>query len=391
MTITLTSNADGSGTLGGIGISVPAAVASTHAVQAQQTIGRNVVVNGDCSISQVNGTTLITPALVSYPIDNAWFYTTQASKLQSQQVSTKLNSLGATTALTWSVLASATIATGDSCVIQFPIEGYNFARFQYGTANAKAGSLQFKAVASVAGTYSGTVSNYGSSRSYPFTFTLAANTDTQVTIANIPGDTTGTWVGATNAGAAYIKFNLGSGATNLSATSGSWVGTNVNGVQGTTGLIAQANGSTLSITDVQFEVGSFCTTFERKLYDQVLRECQRYYEQSFFYGTAPGNGASATTMLTNSGMRIYGPCTAGITGYGYAFGYCGFITEKMSATPSITFYGNNTSQWFIAGTTTAVTMYAYGGIYVDSKGFDLVNANATGPGFSGHWAASSRI
>jgi hypothetical protein len=298
MTISITSNADGSATIGGP-LAVSAATSGAQAIQAQQTIGRNVIVNGDYSISQVNGTTLITPASASWPIDNSWLYTTQTSKLQSQQVSNKLNSLGATTALTYSVLASATIATGDSCVMQLPIEGYNFARFQFGTANAKTASLQFKVNASVGGTYSGAVSNYASSRSYPFTFTLVANTDTIVTM-QIPGDTSGTWVGATNAGAAYIKFNLGSGATNLSATSGSWIGANVNGVQGTTGLIAQANGSTLTITDVQFEVGAYCTSFERKLYDQNLRECQRYLP--YFSGTTNdficGAYAPLTTVVT---------------------------------------------------------------------------------------------
>lgn len=34
----------------------------------------------------------------------------------------------------------------------------------------------------------------------------------------------------------------------------------------------------LYITDVQFEVGTVATAFERKLHSQVLQECQRYYE-----------------------------------------------------------------------------------------------------------------
>ena len=112
---------------------------------------------------------------MAYSIDNVQFGATQVSKLQTQQVSNVLNSLGAVTALTTSVLAQFTSGSGDN-YNRVPIEGLNFARFQYGTANAKAGSLQFKARASVAGTYSGALLNYASNRSYPFTYTLAANT-----------------------------------------------------------------------------------------------------------------------------------------------------------------------------------------------------------------------
>lgn len=238
--------------------------------------GRNVIVNGSCAISQVNGTTLVTPTSGSYMIDNVGCSLGAASKLQTQQVFDKLNSLGAVSALNVSVLNSYAAGAGEVFHLRFPVEGLNFARFQYGTANAKAGSLQFKVRASIAGTYSGVLSNYAENRSYPFTFTVAANTDTLVKIENIPGDTGGAWVGATNAGAFYVKFDLGTGATYKSATANAWQAANYSGVTGSTNLVSQVNGSTISITDVQFEVGAFCTQFERKLYDQNLRECQRY-------------------------------------------------------------------------------------------------------------------
>ena len=268
---------------------------------ASQTIGRNVVVNGGCEVSQVNGTTLITPVNGSYPIDNYDYVLSQASKLQAQQVNNVLNSLGAVTALTTSVLASYTPISTDFMEIQIPVEGYNFARFQYGTANAKAGSLQFKARASVAGTYSGAINNYAGTRSYPFSFVLAANTDTLITIPNIAGDTGGSWTGATNAGAAYIKFNLGSGSNYLS-TAGTWQTGAYFGVTGTTNIVSQVNGSTLSITDVQFEVGSFCTTFERKLYDQVLRECQRYLPA---LNTAAGATSYMASGISTTATQAY--------------------------------------------------------------------------------------
>ena len=287
---------------------VPVATLSTQAAQASQLIGHNVVVNGGCETSQVNGTTLFTPANNSYPIDNWNFQASQASKLQTQQVSTLLGSLGATTSLTTSVLAQYTtnLAT-DFFYHQIPIEGINFARFQYGTANAKTGSLQFKARASVSGTYAGSIQNYVGNRSLVFTFTLTANTDTLINVFNIPGDTGGTWVGATNAGAAYVLFDLGSGS-NFQTTSGTWQTGDYVRTSGAVQLVANVNGSGLTVTDVQFEVGRFCTQFERKLYNQVLIECQRLYYQppaGAAYAVSIGIGGYASmTVPLPTVMRV---------------------------------------------------------------------------------------
>jgi hypothetical protein len=86
----------------------------------------------------------------------------------------------------------------------------------------------------------------------------------------------------------------------------------------TVNLVSQVNGSTLTITDVQFEVGSFCTTFERKLYDQVLRECQRY----LYVGTGVLVGVwdnAISQVLSNqvnfpATMRA-SPTVSGVTSY----------------------------------------------------------------------------
>lgn len=268
---------------------------------ANGTMGRNVVVNGGIEISQVNGSTLITPINGSYPIDNMQIELSQPSKLQTHQLTNKLNSLGAVNSLEVSVLAQYTPAAGELFDGRFPIEGVNFARFQYGSANAKAGSLQFKARASVAGTYSGAITNYALNRSYPFSFELLANTDTLVTIPNIPGDTGGTWVGATNAGAAYIIFDFGGGSSSKS-TAGTWQAGGFRGVTGATQLVAQTAGSSLTIADVQFEVGVVCTQYERKLYDQVLRECQQYLP---LFGSIGANSFLTLCMVNGGAANAF--------------------------------------------------------------------------------------
>jgi len=247
--------------------------------QLGQLTGRNVIVNGDCSVSQVNGTTLITPAGNSYPIDNVQYSALQASKFQTDQTAALFGALGGVMSLRTTVAAQYAPLATDVFNLQFPIEGLNFARFKYGTANAKAGSLQFKVLTSVAGTYAGCIANYAGTRSYPFTFSIDAGEIAAggklVKIENIPGDIGGAWVGATNAGAAEIRFDLGCGA-NFAGAAGAWAAGDYRTVAGATKTVSQIVGSTFSITDVQFEVGAYCTQFERKLYDQVEQECQKY-------------------------------------------------------------------------------------------------------------------
>lgn len=280
-------------------------------------VGRNVIVNGDSSIAQINGANAVTPSISgTFPIDMRYWGLTQPSKLSAQQVTNKLNSLGATHALQATVVASYTTIATDLFFFYPAIEGYNLARFAYGTANAKAGSLQFKVNASVAGTYSGAIISYNSTRSYPFTYTVAANTDTLIQIQNIPGDTGGTWVGATSASAGIIIFDMGSGSTFKSSTVGSWQAGAIYGVTGSTNLVSQTNGSTLTITDIQFEVGSVCTQFERKLYDQNLRECQRYLP--CWNGTFTGIVTYSTTT-TNASMYINYPTTTRVPATGIVF------------------------------------------------------------------------
>jgi hypothetical protein len=62
---------------------------------------------------------------------------------------------------------------------------------------------------------------------------------------------------------------------------------------------AQTSG-TFQVGNVQLEVGSVATPFERRMYGQELQLAQRYFEKSYDYGTVPGT-AGATT--TNGSMK----------------------------------------------------------------------------------------
>lgn len=324
-------------------------------IQGYQTVftGKSVNVNGGSEVSQINGTTLITPTTGSYPIDNVMLTTTVAGVFQSVQVNSTnvgtytegyLGSLGATNALRWSVLATnGAPAAAAEFAAYYPIEGLNFSRFQYGTANAKAGSLQFKVRCSVSGTYSGAIKNYANTRSYPFSYSCTSGTNTQVYVQNIPGDTGGTWIGNTNAGAAYVTFDLGSGA-NFKTTANAWVTGDYNGVTGTTNLSAQTNGATLTITDVQFEVGSFSTQFERKLYSQVLAECRYYLPYQYYAATDSiiASNFSYSTTLNKIYLKWDYPTRVPITGV--------VVTGNLDLYQGASIIGNGAPSFGIAST-----------------------------------------
>ena len=86
-------------------------------------------------------------------------------------------------------------------------------------------------------------------------------------------------------------------------------------------------GDFLHITNAQLEVGSTATPFERRLYNQELANCQRYFSMSFAQGTAPAQNAGTTGAITAEGQAASSP----------AYAYAPFKTT-MRATPTITTY-----------------------------------------------------
>ena len=236
---------------------------------------KNRIINGNCVIDQRNAGASVTPADSAYTLDRYKFRLSQASKLTCQQnagsVTTPVgfrNYLGVTSSSAYSV------ASGDYFVLVQDIEGFNTADLGFGTASAKTVTLSFQVYSSLTGTFSGALRNSAADRSYPFTYTISsANTWTTASVT-IAGDTTGTWVGATNGTGLSVILNLGCGST-FSATAGSWQAGNYTAATGSVSVVG-TNGATFYITGVQLEVGSTATSFDYRPYGTELLLCQRY-------------------------------------------------------------------------------------------------------------------
>lgn len=252
------------------------ASSGTLATTAQASIGtKNLIINGDMRIDQRNAGASVTPTNAQYHIDRWRAYLTQASKYTVQQSTT------APSDFNYSFLATSssayTVGASDYFLLAQPIEGFNTAHLNWGTANAKTVTLSFWVRSSLTGTFGGAVANSAGNRSYPYSYTIsAANTWEKKTIT-VAGDTTGTWA-TTNAMSLIIYWSLGVGST-LSGTAGLWAGANYSSATGATSLVG-TSGATLYITGVQLEVGTEATPFEVRPYDMELARCQRYYQVS---------------------------------------------------------------------------------------------------------------
>ena len=253
---------------------------SLQGAAASPYVLKNRIINGDMRIDQRNAGASVTPSSGNtYTLDRWFLAASQASKVSIQQSSTAPT--GFNNSLKVTSLSAYTVGASDYFDIVQKIEGYNIADLGFGTASAKTFTFSFWVQSSLTGTFGGVLLNGYENYSYPFTYTISsANTWEQKTIT-VTAPTGGTWYSNNNPGL-EILFGLGVGST-YSGTANSWASATYLGATGSTSVVG-TNGATWYITGVQLEIGSTATPFERRLYNQELANCQRYYIKLNTYG-----------------------------------------------------------------------------------------------------------
>jgi hypothetical protein len=239
---------------------------------------KNRIINGAMVIDQRNaGASVSTASVNPFTVDRWQVVSSPASKFTAQQNAGSVTPpAGFTNYLGITSTSAYSSAAGDQMYILQSLEGYNTADLGFGTANAATVTLSFRVYSSLTGTFGGALRNYGGTRSYPFTYTISsANTWTTISIT-ITGDTSGTWVGASNAGSFILFINLGSGST-YQGTAGAWASADYRSATGATSVVG-TNGATFYITGVQLEKGSTATSFDYRSYGQELVLAQRYFQ-----------------------------------------------------------------------------------------------------------------
>jgi hypothetical protein len=317
---------------------------SLQAAAASPYVLKNRIINGDMRIDQRNAGASVTPTVDQYIIDRWFARITNASKLSFQQSSTAPSNFIKSTLIT--SLSSYSVASTEHFGYNQVIEGFNISDLNWGTASAATVNLSFSVRSSLTGTFGGMLTNSAGTRSYVFSYTIiSANTFENKTVT-IAGDTSGTWL-TDNGQGVTVSFSLGAGSS-VSTTAGSWNGSLFRNVTGGTSVVG-TNGATFYITGVQLEQNTTATPFERRLYNQELANCQRYYHQITGGGT---NTFSAVSIgLVNS--------TTSVTGYfslpvsmrtAPTLNYSGTITldcgNGSTAVTSLgTVYGGTASCW----------------------------------------------
>jgi hypothetical protein len=360
--------------------------ASLQGAAASPYVLKNRIINGAMQIDQRNAGASVTPANGAYTLDRFYFLLSQASKLTCQQNAASVTPpTGFTNYLGVTSSSAYTVGASENFLVVQAIEGFNIADLGWGTANAKTITLSFWVRSSLTGTFGGVITNSTQARSYPYSYTISvANTWEQKTVT-IAGDTSGTWL-TTNAVGMYVIFGLGVGST-YSGTAGAWAAATYLSATGATSVVG-TNGATWYITGVQLEQNTSATPFERRLYNQELANCKRYYEKSYDYSVVP-----ATT--TNVGRwNAGGSATGQTTGY-ISGGHVVFQVEKR-AIPTVTSYD-------AAGNSGKCTRFTLGGADSNNQSvtvadaatngwFPYANSGATNDSGCGvHWVASAEL
>jgi hypothetical protein len=267
------------------------------------SIMKNRIINGAMVINQrgFSGT-----PDTQYTLDRWFISNTAGSKFTVSQNAGSVtpptgfsNYLGATSSSAYSIPA------GDIYLIRQYIEGFNTADLGWGTASAKTVTLSFQVYSSLTGTFGGSIQNSANDKSYPFSYTVSsANTWTTASVT-IAGDTSGTWIGATNGIGMRVNFSLGTGTTG-SGTAGAWASANYYSATGAVSVVG-TNGATFYITGVQLEVGTTATNFDYRSIGTELALCQRYFVkdlQDSTYATFLCGVVDTGTTANRCGMRF---------------------------------------------------------------------------------------
>ena len=289
---------------------------------------RNRIINGAMVIDQRNAGASVTPTTGVFTLDRwlAGAYSASSKFSVQQNASAVTPPAGFKNYLGVTSLSAYSVAAGDFLTLQQSIEGYNSADLDWGTANAKTVTLSFWVRSSLTGTFGGALANSASDRSYPFSYTISVANTWEYKTVTIAGDTSGTWVGATNDIGINLRIGLGVGST-YTGTAGAWAGSNIFSVTGATSVVG-TNGATFYITGVQLERGSTATSFDYRTYGTELALCQRYcFVHSITDDQATNGNQESFCVATSWGAQTTGT---------YRF------PVVMRATPTVSFTSAST-------------------------------------------------
>jgi len=256
---------------------------------SNNTLFRNIIINGDMSIAQ-RGTSQASMTSSGYYTVDRWQsqITTMGTWTQSQSTDVP-SGQGFTTSLKMDcTVADATPAAGDFLIITSRFEGQNLQYLKKGTSSAESLILSFWVKSTKTGTFVVQLHDNDNTRSISKSYTVNASNTWEKKTITLAGDTTGT-LDNDNAESMRINFWLGAGSNFTSGTlNTSWNSvTNADIAVGQVNL-ADSTDNDWYVTGVQLEAGTTASDFEFLPFDVNLHRCMRYYHKvtDYFLGTS---------------------------------------------------------------------------------------------------------
>lgn len=346
-------------------------VAGMVGVGGIASMDKNMLINGTAEIDQINEGSVYESAGAGIVATlDCWSITaTGTGTLRIQKVADP--SFPASFAFKLLAFAAdAALAAADNYIFHQIIEGYRVARLGFGAVNAKSATLSFWVEGMPAGTYSVSLRNAATDRSYIAQFIVSSVARQQIQVT-IPGDVTGTWTYVNGSGI-LVTICLGAGS-DFQGVAGWQAGSKV-ALATNSNFMATIN-NVAYISQIQLEVGNIATDFEIKNRDERLFECQRYYEKSYNQGVAPG-----TVTLLGANY---------LAGAAFLFGAGPCKVEKRT-TPAVALYSPTTGtagNWTDVGGVERVTTPQNIGF----SGPSYCNIATSPASAQGHWTCNARL
>jgi hypothetical protein len=297
---------------------------------------RNIIINGGMDIAQRGTSVTGVNTNNGFPtLDRFLIGFTSSGTYDMSQSSDVPSGKGFSSSLKIKCASTDTsIASGDEFLIQQRIEAQNLQYLKYGTSNAENLTLSFYAKAvNKTGTYCVHLQKNDSTSAY-FYSEFSVTTSWQKFSISIPANSvvqsSGGAISNDNGIGIIVMFFLMNGSsTQGTDAKDQWSTTNHRTSSNQVNFL-DSTSNEFYITGVQLEAGQVASDFEFLPFDYQLRSCQRYYYQTYDYGTA-----FATATYTGVPQRF--------TDNGSNFTSLQmFHPVPMRSAPSIVVYNPNT-------------------------------------------------
>ena len=311
---------------------------------------RNKIINGAMTVSQYNGTSVVTGVNSNgYRIDR---WTHQCASINSafsvSQSTDSPDGFGNSYKIDVTT-ADTSLSAAHAHFFRQKIEGQNLQDFAKGTSSAKQFAVSFYVKTNKTGVYTVELYDVDNNRAISKIFTVADTNWNRYTII-FPADTTGAF-GNDNGNSLVLQFFLSAGSnyTNNGTFNNSAWGS-VSGksrVSSSNVNFADSTSNNWYITGVQLEVGDTATTYEHRSYGEEFARCQRYYQQYtniMSVGYVPDNTSKSYSHGFNFPVEMRAAPTLTVTNTGSSGGQYVNDGQTNRSISSLNAHASQTSQ-----------------------------------------------